>query len=128
MCRNTRSSTRPIRLTRTDVKNLLMGRIADAVHLTISRPIANIPFKQIDDVHCEFIASKIISYLNFRIFGPEKEHASNRFLIGIVVQERCNESIYPHFHIQFICPDGMSMETFRRRLEKAADCLCEPTC
>jgi len=119
---STTSSTRPYKPTRTDIKNLLMGRIDDAVHVTISRPIANIPVNRINDIHCEVIASKAIEYINFRVLGSKDQ---DKFIRGVVVQERCKESFFPHFHIQLICPDGMPMETFLRRLERAACRLCD---
>lgn len=116
----TSSTCRHHKPTRYDLIDLLNGRKDDAVHLTISRPIANIPINLINDIHCEFIASEVIRYINYRIFGPESNKNGHLFLDGIVVQERCKESFFPHFHIQLICPTGMAMETFRRRLERAA--------
>lgn len=127
MFRSKTSTTRPYRPTRTDIESLLLGRLDDAVLVTISRPIANIPVNRINDVHCEFIASEVIRHINYKLFAPEKEYADDDFIRGVVVQERCKESLFPHFHVLLLCPVGMAMETFRRRLEKAAKRFDDPT-
>jgi len=121
--RNTKIRTKPYVASKEDIQQLIRANASDSLLVTISRPIANIPANRIDDIHCEIIASKVVELLNYRVLG---RIGKEDFIRGIVVQERCHDSIFLHFHMVLRCPSNMPMDTFRNRLGAITKTLCTP--
>jgi hypothetical protein len=93
----------------------------DAVMLTISKPHAMALHLKLDESHMQHLISRIITMANQRVFGKHKRF---EFMRGLVAVE--HSPLHPHYHIIFKRPDAMEFATFKERLSRFSDRICDP--